>query len=398
MFVNKDGRSAQTAGTFDSPVVSVNPPARASRSLGDRDLIGKSSIAGLHPRRVIGSETNPYRVGSSLLSDQWSSYSPSSIHATVGGRISDNWAGYITLGRYGNKPYAYGGLYYNSYYGRRCYPYQYWPYSYYHGYDSIWSYNPYWYRPCYGYAYASVYWPYPYYYRNNYTDVYIYDYDDDYADAYSSDAVYYGDGGSVTYVEGAAAESPAYSQDATGAETGPPAYAAPAQTLPSEEEAGQYQDLAAPGEDSLIGRGNAAFTAGQYDEARKFYITAVMADERDGYAKFLYAVSNFGAGDYEVAGLSLRRALLTTPALVEYPPDARALYPDQSVLKSQLGALEQHVLANPTDRNAPLLLGYLEFAVGEPLRAAATLEPLVTQDAADTAAAMVRDAALRAAK
>ena len=376
-------------------------------------------MSNLHPRRTIGNVTDPYTVGSrypigsrigssTLLSDRWRSYSPSSIYGTIGGRISDRWAGYITIGRDGHRPYLNGGLFYNSFYRNRCYPYAYRPSWYYHGYTPIWSYS-HWYRPCYGYTYASVYYPYPYYYRNSYTDVYVYDYDDGYGDAYSSDAVFYGDGGSTT-THGETRQDYVTAPEAYDSTGGAPSYAesprtadeqgegARAGTPLDESEAGKYQDLTAPGGDTLIGQGNAAFAGGRYEEARRHYISAVMADERDGYAKFLYSLCNFAVGDYEVAGLSLRRALLTTPELVEYPPDARALYPDQAMLTGQLATLEKHVASNATDRNAPLLLGYLQFAVGEAQRAAATLEPLVAQDAEDTAAALVRDAALRAGK
>jgi tetratricopeptide (TPR) repeat protein len=389
--------------------------------VGERSRIDKAPASNLHPRRTIGSVTNPHRVGSAtapgvriggstLLSDRWRSNSPSSFHGTIGGRISDNWAGYISFGHRGENPHVSAGLfYYDSPYKRRCYPYAYRPYPYYYGYSPFWSIGAYGYRPCYGYTYSSVYYPEPYYYRNSYTDVYVYDYDDDYVEAPSSYATPHTDVGEADYYGETVPGQSYVPADSTAIVTPDEAYPAPADQTrdstmaPDEGEAQKYENLAAPGENTLIGRGNAAFAAGQYDEARHFYISVVMADERDGYAKFLYALSNFAAGDYGVAGLSLRRALLTTPALVEYPPDARALYPDPAVLMSQLDGLSGTVAAGAmkpdvAQSDAVLLLGYLQFAIGEPQRASETLAGLVHSDPDDTAAAMVRDAALRASK
>ena len=124
----------------------------------------------------------------------------------------------------------------------------------------------------------------------------------------------------------------------------------------------------------------------------------MLADERDGYAKFLYALANFSLGDYDVAGMAIRRALLTTPELIEYPVDARGLYPDPLVLEAQIGQLNHFVVDHPADRSATLLLGYVLYATGQPGRAILTLGPLTATDPNDNLSALLRDAVLRVSR
>jgi tetratricopeptide (TPR) repeat protein len=153
--------------------------------------------------------------------------------------------------------------------------------------------------------------------------------------------------------------------------------------------------LTEPTDVTWVGKGNTAFLDGQYEEARRCYISAVMADERDGYAKFLYAVANFAVGDFEVAGVAMRRALLTTADLIEYPVDIRSLYSDRMVLDAQFETLTGLVADHPDHRDARLLLGYLYYASGDPSRALAVLESVAASDGEDEVLALVRDAAVR---
>ncbi len=146
---------------------------------------------------------------------------------------------------------------------------------------------------------------------------------------------------------------------------------------------------------SFVTQGNAAFSAGDYDEARRLYIRATLADERDAYAKLLYAVANFALGDYEVAAGALHRALLTAADLMEYPVDVRALYGDALLFESHLHALARYTEGHRADREARLLQGYLHFATGAPQRALDILTPLVEGDATDDVAAMLKDSVVR---
>jgi Flp pilus assembly protein TadD len=123
-----------------------------------------------------------------------------------------------------------------------------------------------------------------------------------------------------------------------------------------------------------------------------------MADERDGYAKFLYALTNFALGDYEVAGVAIRRALLTTADLIDYPVDIRSLYPDKSRLSIQFDSLVAFVEDHPQDRDARLLLGYLQYAAGDPRLAMSILDPLATSGSEDEIVTLLLDAALRVSR
>jgi tetratricopeptide (TPR) repeat protein len=285
-----------------------------------------------------------------------------SIDLTIG-RTGNRFSGYLHLSNRSAGAGLYGALYYNGtrghysrgdYYGYGHYYRNYRPIAYY-GYD--------YYRPYYGYTYASIYYPYPYVYRFYDRDVY--------------------------YVDQIVEQQNVY--DAPAASRVDTTQDPPAQTS-------TYPVLTQPGDTTLIGQGNGAFTAGRYDEARRFYVSAMLSDERDGYAKFLYALANLALRDYAVAATAMRRALLTTPALIDYPVDVRSLYEDQAVFEAQLGDLTRHVAGHADDRGALLLLGYFQYVAGRPEQALTILDKLAADDPDDTVAALLRDAVLRATR
>ncbi|UCC29224.1 MAG: tetratricopeptide repeat protein [Phycisphaerales bacterium] len=258
-----------------------------------------------------------------------------------------------------------GALYYHDrdrghhgrgrhYYGRGYY---------YHGYRPIHYYGCDYYRPWGGYTYSTFYYPEPYVYRFYDTDVYYVGQSD------VSDDVY---------------EVTAPSEVEVGGEPLPPT--------------GTYRALTAPEEVTLLGQGNAAFAAGRYDEARRLYVSAMLADERDGYAKFLYALVNFALGDYEVAAMAIRRALLTTADLIDYPVDVRSLYPEAALFETQLEGLTRFAGDHPNDRGALLLLGYLQYAGGHPKPALSVLDRLVKIDPDDDVVSLLRDAVSRVSR
>jgi tetratricopeptide (TPR) repeat protein len=144
--------------------------------------------------------------------------------------------------------------------------------------------------------------------------------------------------------------------------------------------------------------GNAAFSAGRYEEARDLYVRAVLTDGRDGYAKMLYAWSNFALGDFTTAAASLRRALVTTPELIDYPMDLRTMYSDASVLPTQTERLVRYISENPPNADAELLLAYLHYSIGEAQRAADSFKRTAAADANDKVAAKLHQAATRAAR
>jgi len=244
------------------------------------------------------------------------------------------------------------------------------PRHYYHGYRPIYYPGCRSYSPWYGYAYTSVYLTEPYVVR-------VYDDDDD-------PVVYY-------------QESPSY-QTTTAVESAPAAesYSAPSEGVYPAPDGEAYQPLPAAAQNTLVSDGNAAFTAGRYEDARRLYTRAVMADERDGYAKMLLGWASFAVGDYDGAAAAIRRALLTTDDLVNYPMDVRTFYPDAAVLNHQMDSLVQFTQSRPDDREAQLVLAYFYYSVGQAERSASLFNGLVERDRNDTLAATVRDAVVRA--
>lgn len=277
------------------------------------------------------------------------------------GRIGDRHAGYIHLGNGRSGPELRGALYLNRRHHRHRSSYYYGPSRYFHRYHPIRYYGNAYYEPWYGYRYNTVYFNTPYVHRFYETN--------------------------VVYVERPAKQVEVY--DAAS----PTPVAAVEGPMPSGAEV--YAPLTEPVDNTLVGRGNAAFMAGTYDEARRLYVSAMLADERDGYAKFLYALVNFAMGDYEVAGMAIRRALLTTADLIDYPVDVRVLYPQPLIFDTQREKLIRQVDQSPQDRGALLLLGYLHYAAGEPERALAVLDRLVEIDSDDNTAALLHDAVRR---
>ena len=276
------------------------------------------------------------------------------------GRIGDRHAGFIHLGRGRSGPDLRGAIHLNRRHDwrrPRCY---YGPSRYFDGYRPIRYYGCRHYEPWHGYTYATAYYNTPWVHRFYET---------------------------VVYVEQPTERVEVY-------ETPPPAAVAGVEEA-APPSAAVYAPLTEPADGTLVGRGNAAFVTGQYDEARRFYVSAMLADERDGYAKFLYALANFAMGDYDVAVMAIRRALLTTADLIDYPVDVRVLYSRPLLFETQRDKLIRYVDQHPEDRGALLLLGYLHYAGGEPGRAMVVLDRLVGIGPDDNVVSLLRDAVLK---
>lgn len=125
------------------------------------------------------------------------------------------------------------------------------------------------------------------------------------------------------------------------------------------------EDLA-QSEPDLLDLGNAAFNQGDYREALRSYIAAIMSDETNGYPRLFYGVGQFALGDYSLAAIGIRRALAVSPDLIANPIDVRSIYPAESVFLEHMRNLQVYLVENPTDTEAKFLLGYLHFASASP--------------------------------
>ncbi|MCH8251938.1 MAG: hypothetical protein IID36_05740 [Planctomycetes bacterium] len=141
--------------------------------------------------------------------------------------------------------------------------------------------------------------------------------------------------------------------------------------------------------------GHRAFQSGQFEEARSIYIRGMLEDDTDGHAKLFFGLANYALGKYDVASIAVRRALTVTPDLINRPLDVRSMYPDADVYESHLAALKKHVEANPDDRGARFLLGFIHYGSARPEAALALFKQLADADPEDELAAAMRDSAAR---
>jgi len=268
--------------------------------------------------------------------------------------------------------------------------------AYYDGYHSV-------YVPGYSYStyvpsYVSVYQSAPVIYR--YHDVYTY-HDEGVSGASGDDAYGYGappagtnDGGAGIddgYYENAPDEGVDQSQP-----SGVFSYDPPDGVGPPLDWAGENTPL--PGGGNPVDEGLRSFRSGDYDAARSAFVRTVLADERDGYAKFLYGLSNFALGDYAVTAVSWRRALRTSNAFLQRPPDVRALYDSAYALDAQTDRLFRVARERQDDRDVRFTLAYLLYASGEPAAAGELFGRLAKSDPADRLAEQLASVCVAAAE
>ena len=153
---------------------------------------------------------------------------------------------------------------------------------------------------------------------------------------------------------------------------------------------------ASPG-DYFLDEGLAAFRRGEYAVARDAFVRAVFTDEQNGYAKVLYGYANFATGDHAMASMAIRRALITTPELIDQPVDIYDLYRANDRLESHMVRLANHVDAHPADHEALFVLAYVHLAAGDVATAALEFGGLLEQFPTDDAARVLREVARTAA-
>lgn len=325
-------------------------------------------------------------------------------------------------GRY--RPPYYGGYYPRYGYGfGGCYPY-YNRYPYYHRYG---CYSPY-YRPYYSSYYP---WFYPTFSLGiGYwgTPTYVYEPTVVYAEPTVIETVpsygstYYSEP-TTTYYQGADPDTayieaqPYAGGSATGttyvdqqpyaaqqrtvveAPAPAPAYSAPttAPSAPSQpSEPSEPQGSAPPPPDpkliAAVSQGNEHFAAGRYADARRSYEDAMLIDNKDGVPRLLSALTSFAEGDYPGAALATRVAIESTPDLVYYPFNIKALYKDGSKFQEHIAALARHVDSQPSNQDAQFLLGYMWYSSGDAQNAKNVFSVLASTNSGNELYAALRDA------
>lgn len=338
-------------------------------------------------------------------------------------RSRDFVAGSVRIGD-NRLSFAHGGDRYGRHYnhwvfgGKDCrYGYRYPYYGYYgYGYPRYRNYSPYYqpyylpywyYAPTFGYSYVSAYYVPT---VSTYTETYgsAYGADSYYAEPYSGDGgdsvVIYG--AENVYVDGDpySADSPAHGGTSYPAgrsyEPAPfqgnpdrdpthvrPNDLTPESAAPAQSSEWADQDRTAEGTEDgwgeVLDEGNAAFAAGNYAEAMRYYTRAITADPTNGYAMMLHAWAAFADRNVGEAAQLIRQAVSVTPDLIGYPIDIRVLYGDQQVFIRQLTDLRNMVLARPQDIDATFVLAYAHYSIGEPDKAASLFKTLAVADPND---------------
>lgn len=311
-------------------------------------------------------------------------------------------AGLLGIGR--DRGEQWGGKSLNGYYDwyRRCYKPWYAPCDYYSYYSPCYPrYYNYGYAGYHGYAgYYGSWWPWSYssYYEPTPVVYNYYDYTGGYnawPGTYDAGPVGY-DAGPVAYdaqPSNADSREPGYLQPST--EGGPFDHGSPANGMGPAYTSGAGGatyglapgmmgppapvdgEAAGPGSPfQLTSDGAAAFASGRYEEAARRFSRAMLADERDGFSKLLYAMAQFAMGHYDLASTALRRALLTSEVLVDRPMDVRTLYADPAVYQAQFDELMRVTNDRPNDIELIFLLAYLVYATGDADSAAQLFEEL----------------------
>lgn len=262
------------------------------------------------------------------------------------------------------------------------------------------------YYPSCGYApfyhsYVSIYYDTPHVYR--YHDVYTYH--DAGGSTYDTDGATY-DARSDEYDSYEAADSSAQAIDATvSSDAFEYSEAAPIEWSfdppdgvgPPLDWSGERTPL--PGEPSSALRdGLKAFRMAEFSTARSAFVRAMLMDERDAYAKFLYGLASFAQGDYAVAALSWRRAALADELFLHRPPDVRFLYEMPELFEAQLDLLSRIAVDRLDDRDVRFSLAYVFYATGEPALAGELFRRLAESDPTDELSARFSQACANAAE
>lgn len=295
------------------------------------------------------------------------------------GKKFDHFGALLHLGYHDGQPHIQSALLYRDRDHHDDYHYDHYGYNqydyghYYHHYSPFYTHYDYGHQyPWYGYSYSSVYYQQPVVYRFYNTEtIYVDDINDRvvrYTDSSYGDDVY------DSTLVGPPAPRTGTANIRNGASNTMLDYAV-------------IEDQANPDESGLnshpVERGSIAYARGDYEEANKLFAQAMLSDERDGYVKLLYAMTGFATGEYELAAVALRRALLTTDLLIDRPLDVRTLYQDLHKFDVQIDRLKHYVADHPKDRQSRFLLGYINYATGRQEPAVVLFGTLATENHED---------------
>lgn len=143
-------------------------------------------------------------------------------------------------------------------------------------------------------------------------------------------------------------------------------------------------------------QGDAMFRQGRFEDARRWYVRAVLAEGGSAQAEWRYGLVHFALGQYGLATTAVRRALSADPGLLDQPPNPRELYGQPAEFDAQMAGLREHTRQYALDSEALFLLAFLEYADGNGSAALQPLERILSIKDDDTLAYLLRAAVLSA--
>jgi tetratricopeptide (TPR) repeat protein len=114
----------------------------------------------------------------------------------------------------------------------------------------------------------------------------------------------------------------------------------------------------------MMARGLAAFAEGRYQDARSAFVLAADANVSDSASRIHAAHACFALQRYDEAVRWLREAFGLEPRIRELPYDLRSDYGRVEEFDEHLAALEASVQAFPNDASPLIVLGYVQFYMG----------------------------------
>jgi hypothetical protein len=150
-----------------------------------------------------------------------------------------------------------------------------------------------------------------------------------------------------------------------------------------------------PVNNALLAQAARTFKEGDYEQARRLLVQAVLSEADNGFAELAYALGHFAVGEYEAAAEAVRRGAALVPDVIDLPIDVVRQYGNASDFERHLAALRSYATGHPQDQNAWFLLGYMLYSSGRPEEAGRAFERAAKLNPSDAYAAVYRDAASR---
>lgn len=132
-----------------------------------------------------------------------------------------------------------------------------------------------------------------------------------------------------------------------------------------------------PVPETRLDRAYVAFLQGEYAEAQKQSLQAMLEENHEGIAHLMYGLSSFAHGDYELAASAIEKAIQENDDVLQAPLDIRSLYADVDELETQINQLLEYRDKNPASRDAQFVLAYVLYAAELPERAFLEVNKLV---------------------